>query len=628
MALKVYGCTREQLIGRAPYDLSPPSQADGQDSRAKARANIEKALAGVPQSFEWLYLRQDGTSFDAEVTLNAVTMNQRVYVQAIVRDISEHKRAEEALRLSQAQLLANLENTPNVAIRWYDEEGRIRYWNRASEAFYGWSAADVIGRTPDALMYSSEEVEAFLGVLESVRLSGEPYGPREASVRRRDGTQGWVLATVFAIPMGEGHSGFVCMEVDISERKRTEEALRYSDATLLSVFRVAPVGICIMKDRRYVSVNEYWTKSFGYQEETLVGKSTRILYENDEEYERVGRALYGSLRDQGIGTVETRLRRSDGVFRDVIVTASPLRAEDLAVGTVVTIHDITERKRAEEELRLNEARLQGLVELLQHSAPSIQEFLDFALQKAIEMTDSRIGYIYFYHEDRREFVLNTWSKDVMKECAITDPMTCYALDRTGLWGEAVRQKRPIVVNDFDSSHPLRRGYPEGHAKLYRFMTVPVFSCGEIVAVVGVANKQKEYTETDVLQLTLLMDSVWKVTERKRSDEEREKLRDQLLHAQKMESVGRLAGGVAHDFNNMLGVIVGHTEIALRNMDTKHPLYAGLRETWKAAQRSADLTRQLLAFARKQTIVPKVLDLNETVEGMLKMLRRLIGRIST
>lgn len=106
--------------------------------------------------------------------------------------------------------------------------------------------------------------------------------------------------------------------------------------------------------------------------------------------------------------------------------------------------------------------------------------------------------------------------------------------------------------------------------------------------------------------------------------EREQLHAQLQQAQKMESVGRLAGGVAHDSNNMLGVIFGHTEMALEDLDPAAPLHASLQAVQHAAERSAALTRQLLAFARKQTIAPKVIDINDTVEGMLKMLRRLIG----
>jgi nitrogen-specific signal transduction histidine kinase/ActR/RegA family two-component response regulator len=115
-----------------------------------------------------------------------------------------------------------------------------------------------------------------------------------------------------------------------------------------------------------------------------------------------------------------------------------------------------------------------------------------------------------------------------------------------------------------------------------------------------------------------------ITERKKAEAEREKLQAQLNQAQKMESVGRLAGGVAHDFNNMLGVILGHTELALLQADESHDLYADLKEIQDAAKRSADTTKQLLAFARKQTISPKQIDLNDTVEKMLTMLRRLIG----
>ena len=112
--------------------------------------------------------------------------------------------------------------------------------------------------------------------------------------------------------------------------------------------------------------------------------------------------------------------------------------------------------------------------------------------------------------------------------------------------------------------------------------------------------------------------------RLREEREKERLRQQLNQAQKMESVGRLAGGVAHDFNNMLGVILGQAEIALARTEPSNPLHGALKEIRKAAARSADLTRQLLAFARKQAVVPRVLDLNGTVEGMLGILRRLLG----
>jgi PAS domain S-box-containing protein len=120
------------------------------------------------------------------------------------------------------------------------------------------------------------------------------------------------------------------------------------------------------------------------------------------------------------------------------------------------------------------------------------------------------------------------------------------------------------------------------------------------------------------------DLKWEIAERKRTEEERETLQAQLNQAQRMESVGRLAGGVAHDFNNMLGIILGHADLALDDIDQTQQAYADIQEIINAARRSADLVRQLLAFARKQTISPKVLDINETVQSMIKMVRRLIG----
>ena len=114
------------------------------------------------------------------------------------------------------------------------------------------------------------------------------------------------------------------------------------------------------------------------------------------------------------------------------------------------------------------------------------------------------------------------------------------------------------------------------------------------------------------------------TERKRKEEEQRRLVEQLNQARKMESIGRLAGGVAHDFNNMLNIILVHSEFALEEVPAASALRDTLEEIRKAARRSADLTRQLLTFARKQTVEPRLLDLNATVEGMLRMLARLIG----
>ncbi len=187
------------------------------------------------------------------------------------------------------------------------------------------------------------------------------------------------------------------------------------------------------------------------------------------------------------------------------------------------LRDISEKKKRDNEIIFNNLRLKGIINILQSKSSTVQEFLDLALNEAIKLTESKLGYIYWYNSKKKEFILNSWSKDVMNECAVMNPQTCYELEKTGIWGEAVRQQKPIIINNFASTNPLKKGFPKGHIELISFMTIPIFQLDEIVGVVGVANKETDYTETDVLQLSLLMNSVWNEAERKNAEEKYERL---------------------------------------------------------------------------------------------------------
>ena len=170
-------------------------------------------------------------------------------------------------------------------------------------------------------------------------------------------------------------------------------------------------------------------------------------------------------------------------------------------------------KAAEKALKRNYERLELMQEVSQYHANTVQGLLDFSLEKVIALTESGIGYIYHYDEDKQQFVLNTWSKNVMPACSVAEPQSLYQLDKTGVWGEVVRQRKPIIVNEYAAANPLKRGCPEGHVPLSRFLSIPVFDNDRIVAVVGVANKVLPYDQTDVLQLTLMMEGVWKIAGR-------------------------------------------------------------------------------------------------------------------
>ena len=189
---------------------------------------------------------------------------------------------------------------------------------------------------------------------------------------------------------------------------------------------------------------------------------------------------------------------------------------------VVVLDDLVANKAKENggsDVRINKS----LVSIFQRDFKNTSELLDSTLTEAIELTESVLGYVYYYHEDTKEFVLNSWSNEAMKQCSIQQRQTVYMLDKTGLWGEAVRQRKAIVVNDYQMPNSMKKGYPAGHAPLSKFLTVPVFQKDKIVAVVGVANKKTDYNQFDIDNLNYLMISIWTIVKNLQAVEEQREL---------------------------------------------------------------------------------------------------------
>jgi diguanylate cyclase (GGDEF)-like protein len=245
----------------------------------------------------------------------------------------------------------------------------------------------------------------------------------------------------------------------------------------------------------------------------------------------------------------------------------------------------------------SEERLSRLVEILQRQYSTIRDFLDYSLDQAIQLTDSQFGYIYYYQESTRKFILNTWSKDVMPSCKIQEALTTYDLDKTGVWGEVVRQKKPIILNDFQANNPLKKGYPAGHVPLTKFMSVPVLHNGEIKAVIGLANKQEDYTEEDVAQITLLMSVVWNSTERKAIEETLRKSEYFFKESQRAARIGSYNYNIktntwaASDvLNEVLGINSSHPHTTESWIALIHPEDREEMETY--------LQQDILLFRKK------------------------------
>jgi len=320
---------------------------------------------------------------------------------------------------------------------------------------------------------------------------------------------------------------------------------------------------------------------------------------------------------------ELRIRAKDGTIRWLFSSCRCLVEDDSLTRRLFGgCRDTTERKRAQDLICLNEARLQSLYNISQYRAASVQDLLDFSLAEALRLTASKFGYIYFYDEEKRQFILNSWSNEVMKECSVMEPQATYELDKTGIWGEAVRQRRPILVNDFQGCNPLKKGYPPGHVELFSYLTIPVFFDEKIVAVVGVANKGGAYDESDVRQLTLLSDSVWKYVERKRAEEELVKF-NMMLEERILERTADLEAfsyTVSHDLRAPLRAISGFSGILLEehagSLDAEGRRLLGV--IIANTKRMGQLIDDLLAFSRvgRSEINRSDIDMAALVRGVI------------
>jgi two-component system, cell cycle sensor histidine kinase and response regulator CckA len=359
---------------------------------------------------------------------------------------------------------------------------------------------------------------------------------------------------------------------EITRRKRAESALRDSEELLTKIFNSSSNSMAFTDPAtsRIQNVNDTWVHDTGIPRAAAIGRTALDLglWPNPDE------------RKQALAALDR-----DGQLRELEATLT-FRGEPrrLAINAEFIEHrrgrfllwefrDITEHERATREIAL-----------LKHS-------IDVHYDAAYWM-DAQYRFVYVNESGAK--VLGYRPSELI--------------------GMAVFDVNPRVTPDIMAGmwEELRRDGFRTSESVHRRKDGSEFPVEILTSYVRFAGK--EYAIGFARDLT----------SRKHAEAERSKLQEQLAQAHKMESIGRLAGGVAHDFNNMLGVILAHVEIALEQAQTDDALRKDLHSIRSAAQRSADLTRQLLAFARKQTVAPKVLDLNQTVGGMLKMVRRLIG----
>ncbi|MDD2898015.1 MAG: PAS domain-containing protein [Desulfuromonadaceae bacterium] len=535
------------------------------------------------------------------------------------RRATEKELAEsrQALKRERGLLRGVINSIPDL-IFFKNIDGVYLGCNKSFEQFVGYEEQSVVGKT-DFDLFNKDVAEFFVQKDRLVYKSGRPES-NEEWVDYPDGKK--ILLDTIITPLkdiDETLYGLVGISRDITERKKNEEALSNSERFLKTVIDSEPECIKLLNiDGNLILMNPAGLEMIQADSfDQVKGQCVFPLVTNQHRDDFI--ALTKQIFQGITGTLLFETIGLKGRHIWLETHAVPFRDEQGNITALLGItRDVTERK-------LNEQRMSLLLAISHYTFTTEQDFLDHALQLVLTLTGSTIGYIYFYNEQTRQFTLNTWSHEVMKECAVMEQKTVYNLDSTGIWGEAVRQRKSVMLNEFQASNPLKKGLPEGHVTLKRFLTVPVVSEEKIIAVVGVANKASDYLSADEMQLTLFMDTVWKIVSSKRAEAEQKKLEQQLLHAQKLESLGVLAGGIAHDFNNILTSIIGNAELALMRINPESPAIDNLYSIEKASARAADLAKQMLAYSGKGKFVICNHDINGLLEEMLHILQVSISK---
>jgi two-component system cell cycle sensor histidine kinase/response regulator CckA len=514
---------------------------------------------------------------------------QVVSVLEGVTDITERKEEEKAILQERNFLKTILETSPETIIV-VNREGQLKLANAMAEKTLGLKRSDIYRlryNDPDWRImdfegnsYPEEKLP-----FQIVKLTGEPVYGIEHAIEWPDGKL--VFLSINAAPLFDNNGNFdgmVSVIEDVTERKRAEENLRKSEERYRIHFEsVLDVIYTLDTEFKLLDISPSVEGLLGYKPKELIGRPFQDLNVLAPEYlEQAFSDCMRILEGERIPSTVYQFIARDGTKIWGEMNGSPVIRDNQVVAITSVARDITERKLVEERLRITEEHYREAQRMAKVGHwtfdPLLQEFSG----------SPEANRIYGFPADA--------------QASLEDIATCIS--------EAERDR---VLG------ALFALVQEGKAFNEEFAICPRDS-NDTKILWSMARVHVDPQSGSPVVKGVLQD----ITEHKIAEAERETLQAQFLQAQKMESVGRLAGGVAHDYNNALSVIIGFTELAMDEVEQAGPLRTDLEEVLSAAKRATNITRQLLAFARKQTIAPKVLDLNDNVESMLQMLQRLIG----
>jgi PAS domain S-box-containing protein len=561
----------------------------------KTGFDIEYRIKDSDNNWHWLRDR----SIKRHIT------NDEVIIQGIATDITKRKLAEKQLQEHEKEQKRITQNIPGVVYQLKKlPDGTTDF------TFLGSKSIDEIDLTeeqirknPD-LFYKSLHPEDLMELIQARNTAIKNNQPFQNDVRFINPDKSIIWLRINAIPetLDDGTALVTGIVTNISENKRAEQKILESEERYRLLVTQMEQGLAVhegifdktgqLADYRFIDFNESFEKLTGLKRNKTIGKTLLQVLPDSEPF---WIEKYGNLLKTGEALHFEEYARGFGKYFEVM--AYKIRQNQFA--TVVT--DITEKKRDFKELCLHNQRQEALLKIFRYNSSDIKELLDFTLQQAINLSESKNGILFLYNEKENQVSVGSFSNRIQKNG--TNLNSVLHLDETGVWGEAAKQRKSIIVNNFRNPENTYQCLSNHNHPPKNILSIPVLVKNEIKAIIGVSDKNEDYTEKDIMQISLLIEAAWTVIERHQHIEELKAAKEKAEESDRLKSA--FLANMSHEIRTPMNGIMGFAELLKDQQLTKDEQESYLAIIEKSGERMLNTLNDLIDISRIESNLVEV-----------------------